>query len=283
MISYVRTLFAESGSLLRVVVVVFVLIGLHLAVIAVRSLSKKLSGRISSGLTKPKTIASLGTSALVFGLYFSAFGLILSEVGVSLKAYLASASIVGLAVGFGSQGLVQDVVTGLTIVFSGLFNVEDMVEISGQTGIVRGLGIRFTVIENSLGAKVYIPNRTITNVVKYPLGHIRGLIDVTLPPNSETARKMEEKVASVLSAFFEQLSGILLTAPTIEGRMKTSSGKEYLRIEFHIWPGRGAPVETALKQEILYELKALEPDYQDWMVTINYEVEKKILLLSNNE
>ena len=282
MFSYVRTLFSESGSPLRVVVIVFVLAGLHLSVIAVRGLGKKLSRRISPGLTKPKTIASLGTSALVFGLYFSAFGLILSEVGVSLKAYLASASIVGLAVGFGSQGLVQDVVTGLTIVFSGLFNVEDMVEISGQTGIVRGLGIRFTVIENPLGAKVYIPNRTITNVVKYPLGYIQGLIDVTLPPNSETARKMEEKVASVLSAFFEQLSGILLTAPTIGGRMKTSSGKEYLRIEFHMWPGRGAPVETDLKQEILYELKALEPDYQDWMVNINYEVEKNILLLSDN-
>jgi small-conductance mechanosensitive channel len=282
MISYLRTLLAESGSPLRVVLIVFVLIGLHLAVIAVRGLSKKLSGRISPGLTKPKTIASLGTSALVFGLYFTAFGLILSEIGVSLKAYLASASIVGLAVGFGSQGLVQDVVTGLTIVFSGLFNVDDMVEISGQTGIVRDLGIRFTVIENSLGAKVYIPNRTITNVVKYPLGYIRGLIDVTLLPNSETARKMEEKVASVLSAFFEQLSGILLTAPSIEGRMKTSSGKEYLRIEFRIWPGRGSPIETALKQEILYELKVLEPNYQDWMVTMNYEVGKKILRLSDN-
>jgi hypothetical protein len=138
------------------------------------------------------------------------------------------------------------------------------------------------VIENSLGAKVYIPNRTITNVVKYPLGYIRGLADVTLPPNPEISKKMEEKVASILSAFFEQLSGILLTAPTIEGQMKTSSGKEYLRIEFHIWPGRGAPVETALKQEILYELKVLEPNYQDWMVTMNYEVGKKILLLSDN-
>jgi small-conductance mechanosensitive channel len=282
MIPHLSRSFTGAGSLIRICIIVAVLVGIHLAVIAVRGLSKKLSRRISPGLTKPKTIASLGTSALVFGLYFSAFGLILSEIGISLKAYLASASIVGLAVGFGSQGLVQDVVTGLTIVFSGLFNVEDMVEISGQTGIVRGFGIRFTVIENFLGAKVYIPNRTITNVAKYPLGYIRGLIDVTLSPNPETARKMEEKVASVLSAFFEQLSGILLTAPTIEGRMKTSSGKEYLRIEFHMWPGRGAPVETNLKQEILYELKALEPDYQDWMVTINYEVEKNILLLSDN-
>jgi hypothetical protein len=282
MIPYWSRFFAELASPIRIFVIVVVLVGLHLSVIVVRWLSKKLSGHISTGLSKSKTIASLGTSALIFGLYFSAFGLVLSEIGVSLKAYLASASIVGLAVGFGSQGLVQDLVTGLTIVFSGLFNIEDMVEISGQTGIVRDFGIRFTVIENSLGAKVYIPNRTITNVVKYPLGYIRGLTDVILPPNPEIAGKMEEKVTSILSAFFEQLSGILLTAPSIEGRMKTSSGKEYLRIEFRIWPGRGSPIETALKQEILYELKALEPNYQDWMVTMNYEVGKKIPLLSDN-
>jgi len=282
MIPYLSRFFTESASPIRIFIIVALLVGVHLSVVAVRWLSKKLSGRISTGLSKSKTIASLGTSALIFGLYFSAFGLVLSEIGVSLKAYLASASIVGLAVGFGSQGLVQDLVTGLTIVFSGLFNIEDMVEISGQTGIVRDFGIRFTVIENSLGAKVYIPNRTITNVVKYPLGYIRGLADVTLPPNPEIAGKMEEKVSSILSAFFEQLSGILLTAPSIEGRMKTSSGKEYLRIEFRIWPQRGSPIETALKQEILYELKALEPNYQDWMVTMNYEVGKKILQLSDN-
>ncbi len=63
---------------------------------------------------------------------------------LSLKTYLASASIMGLAIGFGSQGLVQDVVTGVTLVFSDLIDVGEMVEISGQTGIVRSIGMRFT-------------------------------------------------------------------------------------------------------------------------------------------
>jgi hypothetical protein len=74
----------------------------------------------------------------------------------------------------------------------------------------------------------------------------------------------------------------LLAPPSVQGRLKTISGKEFLRIEFRTWPGRGGPVETALKQEIPYALRALDPTYQDWMVTVNYEVEKKLATFSDD-
>jgi small-conductance mechanosensitive channel len=266
----------EMSSPTRILVILAIVFALHLVVIAVRRLSRQvMSLKISSNLSKSKTVASLTTSVIVFALYFSAFGLILNELGVSLKAYLASASILGLAIGFGSQGLVQDVVNGLTIVFSGLFNVEDMVEIAGQVGIVRNFGMRFTLLENAFGAMVYIPNRTITNVVRYPKGYIRGIADITLPGDQQTANQIEEKVTTIVSSTSEQLSGILVWPPSIEGRLKTSSGKEFLRVKFRLWPGRGTPIETIFKQEVVYALKALEANYQDWMVTVNYEVERK--------
>jgi small conductance mechanosensitive channel len=71
-----------------------------------------------SSFAKVRKISSLLTSIVIFLLYFTAVGLVLREFGVSLTAYLASASVLGLAIGFGSQGLVQDVVTGLTLIFS---------------------------------------------------------------------------------------------------------------------------------------------------------------------
>jgi small-conductance mechanosensitive channel len=280
MISYLTKLITGSTSPMRILFIFGVMILLHLVVILVRRLSKKvISSRIGSSLSKSKTIASLSTSVVVFVIYFSAFGLVLNEFGVSLTAYLASASIVGLAIGFGSQGLVQDVVNGLTVVFSGLFNVGDMVEISGQVGIVQSFGMRFTVIESSFGAVVYVPNRTIANVARYPLGCIRAIADITLPGDPVMAKQVEEKVASIVSATFEQLSGILLAAPSNEGRVKTSSGKEFLRIKFCLWPGRGTPIETIFKQEVLSALKAIDPNYQEWMVSVNYEVERKAVSL----
>lgn len=280
MYAYLTKIMHAFSSPVRILIIVVVIMGLHLMVIVVRRLSNKwMSSQVSLKLSKSRTIGSLVTSAVIFTLYFSAVGLILNEFGVSLKAYLASASILGLAIGFGSQGLVQDVVNGLTVVFSGLFNVGDMVEISGQTGIVRTFGMRFTVIESAIGAEVSIPNRTITNVVRYPRGYIRSLADITLPEDPQLAKQAEEKVASIVNATFEQLSGTFVYPPSIEGRVKTSSGREFLRVKFRLWPGRGTPIETVFKQEVVYALKALDSNYQDWMVTVNYEIERKTVSL----
>lgn len=173
----------------------------------------------------------------------------------------------------------QDVVNGLTIVFSGLFNVGDMVEISGQTGIVRNFGMRFTIIENALGGRVYIPNLTITNVVLYPRGYIRGLADVILPGDPEVAGQAEESVTAIVNSTAQQFSGILVSPPSMEERIKTELGKEFLRVKFPLWPGRGSPIETVFKQELMSALKALDKSYQEWMVTVNYEVERKSVSL----
>ncbi len=276
MISGLAEYTSEISTVTGITVMLAVVIGLHLMVVAVRRLSRKvMTMGMGTKLSKSKTIASLATSVIVFLLYFTAIGLILRALGISLKAYLASASILGLAIGFGSQGLVQDVVNGLTIVFSGLFNVADMVEISGQTGIVRNFGMRFTIIENALGARVYIPNRTITNVVLYPRGYIRSLADIILPGDPEAAAQVEEKVRAIVNSAAQQFSGIIVSPSSIEGRIKTASGKEFLRVKFRLWPGRAAPIETVFKQELVYALKALDTNYQEWMVTVNSEVERK--------
>ena len=266
----------------RVLVICSFLILIHFIVTLVRRLGARVTAaRAEPSLSKWKTVAGLAVSASVFSLYFAAFGLVLREFGVSLTAYFASASIVGLAVGFGSQGLVQDVVTGMTVVFSNLYDIGDLVEISGQTGIVRAVTMRFTVIENAFGAQVFIPNRTVTNVINYPRGYIRALADVTLSEAAELADAMESKVKTLMASIGEQFPGILITPPSIEGRMQTSSGKTYLRVKFRIWPGRGMPIETTFKQELVQALKTIEPTYADWMVTVNYEVETRVGALPN--
>jgi Ca2+/Na+ antiporter len=66
-------------------------------------------------------------SAVIFSIYFFGFGLVLQELGVNLTAYLASATVIGLAISFGSKGLVQDIVIGLTLIFSDAMEVGDLV------------------------------------------------------------------------------------------------------------------------------------------------------------
>jgi small conductance mechanosensitive channel len=271
-----NSLFSDSNYYVRILVIIAIVIAAHVVVVIVRKISQRLMDALPRhSYAKMRTISSLLTSIIIFALYFAAIGLVLKEFGVSLTAYLASASVLGLAIGFGSQGLVQDVVTGLTIILSDLVDVDDMVEISAQTGIVQSIGMRFLVLKNHLGAQVFIPNRTITNVINYHRGYVRCLMDITLGHKKEVDEQMVQKVKSIIQAAFEQLRGIFISEPSIEGRIRTQSGKEFLRVKFRIWPGRGTVLETALKQEIVQTLKEFDAAYADWMVSVNYEVETR--------
>jgi small conductance mechanosensitive channel len=234
---------------------------------------------LASGHTKRyqklRSVATLATSAIIFTLYFLAVGLILREFGVSLTAYLASASVIGLAIGFGSQGVVQDVVTGLTFIFSDLIDVGDLVEVGGQTGIVKAITMRFVELENAIGAIVFVPNRTINNIVNYPRGYVRCLVDITLRGSDTAKQAMEDAAVLLMHTVHGQFPGILIRDPSSEGRIVLNGGKEILRIKFRIWPERGQPIESTYSQELAAELKQIDPDYQAWMIAISYEAEEK--------
>lgn len=259
----------------RILLVLLVAVAAHVLVRLIRSASSMvMASSFATHITKTRTIISLTTSALIFVLYFAAGGFALHELGVSLTTYFASASIIGLAVAFGSQGLVQDVVSGLTIVFTNLFDIGDVVEISGQTGVVEKFGMRFTVLRNPMGAEVFVPNRSIVNVIMYPRGYVRCLVDIILPADAPTATNVEAVARQSTDGFVEQFPGILRAPPEVTGPHQTNAGRAYLRIKFRIWPGRGAPLEGAFRQDLLQSIKKIAPEYADWMVSINYEVER---------
>lgn len=235
-------------------------------VIAVRSERKD---------AKLRSVTSMAASVLIFTVYFLIVGFILHELGVSLTAYLASASVIGLAIGFGSQGVVQDVVNGVTFIFSDLLDIGDLVEISGQTGIVKTISMRFVELENALGASVFIPNRTITNVINYPRGYIRCIVDVTLTGDPAERDAAEETATTLMHGFYEQFPGIFLSRPSNVGRTRLSSGREFVRIKFRIWPGRAQPIETIYREEVVAAFVGKDPDYKSWMVAVSFEVEDR--------
>lgn len=248
----------------------------HLVVILVRQFATRtFASMASKRFQKLRSIGTLTTSAIVFTLYFLALGLILREFGVSLTAYLASASVIGLAVGFGSQGVVQDVVTGLTFIFSDLVDVGDLVEISGQTGKVRAITMRFVELENGMGATVFIPNRTISNVINYPRGYVRCIVDISLRGDDASCNAIESAATRLMDTLYEQFPGVFIKPPSKEGRLRFGENKEVLRLKFRIWPSRQQPIENSFYQQLVAELTVVDPDYKPWMVTINYETEAR--------
>jgi len=111
---------------------------------------------------RERTIRKLLFSFATYSVRFVTVLSILSVIGINIKPILAGAGIVGIAIGFGAQNLVKDIISGFFIIIEHQFAVGDRVSINGFEGVVEEVGLRTTKIH---GAGCYIiPNGNITSV-----------------------------------------------------------------------------------------------------------------------
>jgi hypothetical protein len=270
-----------SSVATRLLLIVVLAVVAHALVRLIRWVSEWIISRSNSpkgplGLVaqRPKlmTLHRLVVSSLIFCIYFLAFGLMLQELGVNLAGYLASASILGLALSFGSQGLVQDIVSGLTLILLDTMDVGDMVEIAGAvtvTGRVEEIGLRFTKLVNFYNQRVLIPNRTIANVSRFPRGGVDAYADVWMPTGADRAeifRLIEGAAKGIWSEFDE----IILGEPVIGDFEMPPGGSNVVRVHFKLWPGQGSLIETTYRLRLVKLMKAFDPDYSDWQIVVTY-------------
>jgi len=272
----------RTTTAVLILLIIALALAAHVTVRAIRALSEWFIVRSHARKNpfgfmteKPKfvTVAGLIVSAVTFVIYFLAFGLVLQEFGVNLGAYLASASVIGLAISFGSQGLIQDIVIGLTLIFWDAMDVGDMVEIFASASIigrVEEIGMRFTKITNVYNQKVFVPNRTIANVSRFPQGGVDAYADVWIPGGADQP-KVIETVQGVAKGTWMQFGAIILAEPNV-GTIQTPAGGgwSFLRVHFKIWPGQGSLIETTFRQQVVSAMKAFDQAYADWQVPVTY-------------
>jgi small-conductance mechanosensitive channel len=220
------------------------------------------------------TLTGLITSALTLIIYSVGLGFIVSVLGMNtqqfIATYLATASVVGFAVGFGSQGLVQDVITGLTLIFTDTLEVGDMVEVSGYVGRVERVGLRFTELRNFFNQQVFLSNRNISNIARFPRGGVLAYVDAQIPAQADRV-KFVETVGRVAKGMWEQFKAIILSEPDLSDIQPAKpEEREFIRVIFKIWPGQNALIETIFKQRLVEALKKIDPNYSDWMIVTTY-------------
>jgi small conductance mechanosensitive channel len=281
---YAHLFVHESSVLMRILLILALTLVVHVAVKCIRGMSEWLilrghaqKGSFGVAAQKPKviTMTRIIVSGIIFIIYFVAIGLVLQEFGFSLTAYLASASVVGLAISFGSQGLVQDIVIGLTLIFWDAMDVGDMVEIAGITtpnviGRVQEIGMRFTKVLNFYNQVVFIPNRTIANVSRFAHGAIDAYADVQIPLGVDPAHAATA-IENIAVGMWSQFGAIILCAP-VTGKVETAQGGgwSFVRAHFKIWPGQGSLIEITFRQEVVRAMRAHDPTYADWQVPVTY-------------
>src|SRR5215475_532569 len=123
------------------------------------------------------------------------------ELGFDMRAVLAGAGILGLAVGFGAQSLVKDVISGFFILFEDQFSIGDVVKVGDFSGVVERMTLRVTVLRNLEGQVYIVPNGNIQHVTVMTKEWARAVLDVTVSHKQELS-----KVFDALKAVGTQLA-----------------------------------------------------------------------------
>ncbi len=117
--------------------------------------------------------------------------LIMKELGFEIGPMIAGAGIAGLAIGFGAQNLVRDIITGFFLLLENQMRVGDVVEIAGKSGLVEQINLRTTVLRDLEGRVHTIPNGVIETVTNRTVGWSRIVIDVGVAYKENVDRVME--------------------------------------------------------------------------------------------
>ena len=174
---------------------------------------------------------------------FAAGVMVLDQVGVDIGVVLAGAGIAGLAVGFGAQNLVRDVVTGFFIILEGQYAVGDLVEINGIFGRVEGVGLRVTRLRDPSGQLRYVPNGSITRASNYSAKSVMHIVTIPLP--SEQAEEAVRLIRSVLEDFDREFQAFA-EPPQVGSPEDLATYARVVRVETRARPGRDNFVEQKL-------------------------------------
>ncbi len=162
---------------------------------------------------RANTLSSLLNSVANYVINFIVILTVLQLFGVPTQHVLAGAGIFGLAIGFGAQNLVRDMITGFFILYEDQFGVGDVIEVAGVTGTVEEMGFRVTKIRDFDGSLHIIPNGDIQQVRNCSRGHSRVIVDVDVAYEEDIDRALT--VLSDYCANFED--EVLVEGPTVLG------------------------------------------------------------------
>lgn len=241
-------------------IVILIILFLILLPIGKKILSKVITKTGSSKKIKPgriKTLEKLLRNVYFYILFFVLVIMIFGVLKIPIAPLLAGAGVVGLAIGFGAQGIVSDVVTGFFILLEWQLEIDDYVTIGQVDGIVEEVGLRTTKIRSFDGTLNYIPNRNITNVANHSRGNMRALVDFTVPREKEIDHSIT--ILEEVCAQFRNDSRFT-DGPHLLGIQNLDASNAVLRIVGQTASGQQFQCERDIRKQIQL---AFEKDQQD--------------------
>lgn len=201
---------------------------------------------------RENTLVKLLNNILTYLVYFVALLMILETLSFDVKALLAGAGIVGLAVGFGAQNLVKDIITGFFIIFEDQFSVGDMIRVGQFEGTVEEIGLRTTKIKSWTGEINILPNGNITEVTNFSVNNSVAFVDVSIAYEGDIpkAERVIEDLLLELPDKYEEM----VAPPELLGVQNLGPSEVVLRVVSEVLPMKNFHISRMLRKEIKMRL-----------------------------
>ena len=246
-----------------------VLLGLLVLAVTIRWVAHEAIGRIVSRAAKgvlPDRVNLVATErrrqraeamgslfkSIVTGLVVAVFAtMMLSEVGVDIAPIIASAGIVGVALGFGAQSLVKDFLSGVFMIIEDQYGVGDVVDLGEATGVVEAVTLRVTRLRDVNGTVWYVPNGQIVRVGNQSQNWARTVLDVNVAYHEDLSR-VRRVLAEVAHDVWEDedFKGQVIEEPEVWGVENLGIDGITVRVVLKTTPGEQWVVAREMRQRI---------------------------------
>lgn len=248
-----------------------------LVILIVAGIIHKLVGRLTAWILRPRngkrdpvtqqrriqTLLPLLVEIERYVIYALVGVMILAHFGIDTAAILASVGVVGIALGFGAQNLVKDMIAGFFLLFDGIIAVGDIIRIDEKTvGTVEAVGLRNTQVRDFTGMLWMIPNGDLRQFGNLNRGWMRAvvLIDVAYEADVAQAMMLAREVGEAWAAANREK---VLEPPDVNALMAMSHAAVTLRLVIKVKPGEQWAAERALRLMI-------KDAYRDAKIQIPY-------------
>jgi len=241
------TLFSSS------IKVALIIIASVLAVKFGRKLIRKIlkvnaRGPLQVSERRSNTLVKLLENVLAYVVFFIAVLTILPIFGVETKGLIVGAGVGGVALGFGAQSLVKDIISGFFILFEDQFSVGDYIRIQTFEGTVQSIGLKTTKIRSGTGELHIIQNGMITEVTNFSLHNAVALVDISISYEGEIehAQAVIEEHLETMPARYEEM----VKPPEYLGIQNLGPSEVTLRIASEVKPMTQFKISRAIRKEI---------------------------------
>ena len=199
---------------------------------------------------KRQTLSEVLASVVKYTVWFIAICSVLTNFGVNVTSLIAVAGVGSVAIGFGAQSLVQDIITGMFILFEDQFGVGDIITVDRLTGTVESIGLRSTKIRSADGDLHIIPNGIIKIVTNMSKEFNRATIDIGVAYEENIDRVISIMKDEAELIFKNKMIEGLIASPKVLGIIDLADSSVIIRILADTEIGENWQVEREIRRFI---------------------------------